>query len=581
MATIQGVYVALFGRPADPTGLAYFNSITNNGANLSNISNLSGTAEYQARFAGQNNVQIVTAIYQSLFGRAPESAGLNFFVDALNKGTLNINNVAINILDGAQGNDKTIVTNKIAAADLFTKSLDTPVEVGSYVGTAAAAQGRTFLTGVTTTVPSQAAVDASIAAIVATPPGSTGTPGLTIALTASDDTISASQANPASKSTAGDDTINGTLSFKASDGATAVVDVQTLNSGDNINADAGTDTLVLKAAGVAGTTAGAAQAASATIQPTITNVEKIFVTSVGGAGEGTATANKGGNVALTLNLDKSSGYTELWSDASAKGADAAVGAGGTAAGGTSTVTFSNIATGVVLGLKGSNDTVEFGYKTTTGTSDSATINLSAASVASLKVGGIENLTFAVSGNSTVTSLSDAQAEKIVVTGTGNLNLSTDTGATAVKSFDASALSGTLTVDVSAAANGVTVTGTKFADNITLNNGGVTTDKDVIVYNAANVSTAAAADTITNFASGEDKIDIKAFGVAAATTVNPLTAAPTAGAQITTVAKFYDSTANVTTVYVDTNKTVAGYDANDLVIKLAGDIPLQASDFIYA
>ncbi|MBB4145754.1 hypothetical protein GGQ72_004687, partial [Rhizobium rhizoryzae] len=25
MATIQGVYLALFGRPADPTGLSYFN----------------------------------------------------------------------------------------------------------------------------------------------------------------------------------------------------------------------------------------------------------------------------------------------------------------------------------------------------------------------------------------------------------------------------------------------------------------------------------------------------------------------------------------------------------------------------
>ncbi len=40
MATIQGVYVALFGRPADPTGLAYFNSVTNNGANLNAIGNL-------------------------------------------------------------------------------------------------------------------------------------------------------------------------------------------------------------------------------------------------------------------------------------------------------------------------------------------------------------------------------------------------------------------------------------------------------------------------------------------------------------------------------------------------------------
>ncbi len=85
-----------------------------------------------------------------MFGRDAEIAGLNFFVDALNKGTLNINNIAIAILDGAQGNDKTISANKIAAADLYTKALDTGSEVVAYSGLAAAAQGRTFVTGVTT-----------------------------------------------------------------------------------------------------------------------------------------------------------------------------------------------------------------------------------------------------------------------------------------------------------------------------------------------------------------------------------------------------------------------------------------------
>ncbi len=40
MATIQGVYVALFGRPADPTGLSFFNAATSNGANLNAIGNL-------------------------------------------------------------------------------------------------------------------------------------------------------------------------------------------------------------------------------------------------------------------------------------------------------------------------------------------------------------------------------------------------------------------------------------------------------------------------------------------------------------------------------------------------------------
>ena len=54
MATIQGVYLALFGRPADPLGLAFFNTATNNGANLAGIGPLQSSAEYQARFTGQH-----------------------------------------------------------------------------------------------------------------------------------------------------------------------------------------------------------------------------------------------------------------------------------------------------------------------------------------------------------------------------------------------------------------------------------------------------------------------------------------------------------------------------------------------
>ncbi len=40
--------------------LDFFNAATSNGANLNAIGNLASTAEYQARFAGLNNVQIST-----------------------------------------------------------------------------------------------------------------------------------------------------------------------------------------------------------------------------------------------------------------------------------------------------------------------------------------------------------------------------------------------------------------------------------------------------------------------------------------------------------------------------------------
>ena len=188
MATIQGVYVALFGRPADPTGLNYFTDVTDNGADLTKIGDLASTAEYQARFEGMSNAQIITSIYQSLFDRNPEQAGLDFFVKAMADGTFSINNIAIAILDGAQGDDKTLVDKKVAAADMFTEALDTPDEVAAYYGAEAAAKGILFLDAVTA---DSADVDeATVDAVVAELPAVSS--GQTFTLTTDADTATAS-----------------------------------------------------------------------------------------------------------------------------------------------------------------------------------------------------------------------------------------------------------------------------------------------------------------------------------------------------------------------------------------------------
>lgn len=149
MASIQGIYVALFGRPADPAGLAFFNEATNDGADLTAIGDLASTSEYLSRFTGMTNEEIINSIYQSLFERDGEPAGIAFYVAELEAGRLNINNIAIAILDGAQGDDLLTVNAKIAAADIFTSHLDLDVELEAYNGTAAAQIGREFLDTVT------------------------------------------------------------------------------------------------------------------------------------------------------------------------------------------------------------------------------------------------------------------------------------------------------------------------------------------------------------------------------------------------------------------------------------------------
>ncbi|MEO3388741.1 VCBS domain-containing protein [Mesorhizobium sp. CAU 1741] len=149
MAKIQGVYVALFGRPADPDGLAFWEEQTGGGADLSAmIGTLTGTEEYALRFDGMSNEAIINGIYLSLFGRDAEPDGLAFFLGELEAGRQTIETIAINILDGAQGADLATLDAKLDAADLFTARLDLDAEVEAYVGMDAAEVGVNFLAGV-------------------------------------------------------------------------------------------------------------------------------------------------------------------------------------------------------------------------------------------------------------------------------------------------------------------------------------------------------------------------------------------------------------------------------------------------
>lgn len=539
MATIQGVYVALFGRPADPTGLAYFNSVTKNGADLSGIGDLASTQEYKDRFAGQSNVQIVNSIFQSLFGRDADAAGLAFFVNALNNGTQNIKTIAINILDGAQGSDKTTVNNKIAAADLYTSHLDTGSEIVAYSGNAAAAQGRTFLSGVTSTVPTAAAVDTAIAAMVtASNGGGTGTDGVTLTLqtgAAVADFIAPDQANTASKTTAGNDTIRG---IAAGD----------LNSVDSIDGGAGTDTLNAQAL------------LTGTIKPVLKSIENVNLTY------GTLTG------AVTFDAGDSSGIQKL-SVASVKTAAGALSATVAGIDASTTVSIKNFDADVA------NSTAVITYKNVSGSSDAATVSLEKVAGANvgtfvLDAAGIEKLTVnsggAVAADTNTVKVKDAAIQTLTLTGDHNITVTNDAGNTSLKTVDASALTGTLTY--TATGNGETITGTAKADGITLGLG-----NDTVVYTANNKSTLGNLDSITSFnALNADKLDVKALALGATTTVGTSTINPAAD-----YTDFFKQTGVATDkilkmavgadvmVFVDANGDGNFNAGTDLTIKLVG------------
>jgi hypothetical protein len=157
---IQKLYVAYFNRPADPAGLAFWETAVEaaKGDTAAVSAAFAGSAEYKAAYANMTNAQIVDAVYQNLFGRPAEDAGKAYWADLLDKKTVTIDKVVTDVAAGAQGTDKTAYANKVTAAAAFTAAVDTDAEKTGYNGDAANKLAKTFLAGVTTDATLSAAI---------------------------------------------------------------------------------------------------------------------------------------------------------------------------------------------------------------------------------------------------------------------------------------------------------------------------------------------------------------------------------------------------------------------------------------
>jgi FKBP-type peptidyl-prolyl cis-trans isomerase len=145
--TVQKVYIAYYGRAADPLGLAYWeDQLTANDGDLAAIMNSFGTSpEATTLFGSLTNTIKVKTLYTQIFGRDAEDGGLEYYTAQLTAGTMTAVSIAQNILDGASGSDATIITNKLAVAKAFTAAIDSDVKVPAYAGDTAASSARNML----------------------------------------------------------------------------------------------------------------------------------------------------------------------------------------------------------------------------------------------------------------------------------------------------------------------------------------------------------------------------------------------------------------------------------------------------
>ena len=171
---VQKLYVAYFNRPADTLGLNYWVSVVaaNGGSTALVSAAFASSAEYAATYAGMSTAARVDAIYNNLFGRSAEPAGLTYWGQLIESGRISISNAVTQIANGAQGTDLAAYNNKVKGAEAFTTALDTTAEIVAYSGTAANNAAKAWMTGITTdatltTATTTAALNATVASVTA------------------------------------------------------------------------------------------------------------------------------------------------------------------------------------------------------------------------------------------------------------------------------------------------------------------------------------------------------------------------------------------------------------------------------
>ncbi|WP_404471163.1 DUF4214 domain-containing protein [Vreelandella venusta] len=120
---IQQIYIGLLGRAADQEGLQYWTDEIEAGTLTleqlrANI--VEEQPEYEATFGGQTRAQVVSQLYANLFNRAPDSEGLQYWVNG-EGASVNIDQLVLALVNGAAAADSLVLDNRTEVANYYTE----------------------------------------------------------------------------------------------------------------------------------------------------------------------------------------------------------------------------------------------------------------------------------------------------------------------------------------------------------------------------------------------------------------------------------------------------------------------------
>lgn len=173
---VQSLYIAYFGRPADPEGLRYWTEGVGQSTPLAEIaSGFATTPEFKFDTEGRPVQEVINKFYLNLFGRPGEVDGVNYWTGLVNDGLLTLEEVGLNIAQAAldfppNNPDRIAEESKITAAQRFTTAIGASTDgVIAYTGANAVAFGRSFLDPVVSpaTTPTVAETEATVNVFIA------------------------------------------------------------------------------------------------------------------------------------------------------------------------------------------------------------------------------------------------------------------------------------------------------------------------------------------------------------------------------------------------------------------------------
>ena len=283
---VSQLYVALFGRAPDSEGLGYWVQQVANGASIATVADaMYGTTPARTYYPLYlTPEEIVTKFYQNVLGRNPDTDGKTYWTGELQKTDATPGSVIAKMIsvvanyDTTQTSTDPVVQAGIASAKLFNNKVAVAEYFATKVGTVAGS------TDVLATVTADPATVTAAKAVV----DGVGVPGQTFTLTVNQDAPGALSPARDTQGTSGNDTYVGVVD-------TTTAANTTLQATDSIDGGAGVDTLQIIGSGVA---------ANSVTPLFIKNVERVSVKDIE-ATNGT-----------TVNLVNVAGVTEVINDAS-------------------------------------------------------------------------------------------------------------------------------------------------------------------------------------------------------------------------------------------------------------------------